>query len=109
MARLDESEAQLVRRMLRAFKAYGFFLVQLDLEKPGQFYQVLSKLGVSRYLSSSNVKGIVVISVNKNLCKIRCKEECSGSGDECVKDCFPKCVKELREKVVATLSEALRG
>ena len=105
---MSDSEAEIVRRLLSAFKYYGFFVVQSELDDISSIYNVLNRSGIAKLVKSVSVgKGFVLISVNRGICGLTCRDKCREAGNECYRLCEEECLKELRVRVVNMLEKHL--
>ena len=97
-----------ILRLIRALNAFGFFIVDTEIEEPNPFYSMLSRMNLAKYFQSKSIgKRFVLISINENLCKLKCREECSKSDSDCTLKCVNSCIARMRAEVIEALKKAL--
>ena len=100
---------ELAERMVKAFSSnLRAFIYQRGVDDPNAVLKIIRESGVQgivdiRTISSRH--GLYAVLINDTVCRAECRYNvCKGSGDE---DCMDRCMRECRDKIVASVIERL--
>jgi hypothetical protein len=101
-------EAEIARRMARAFREFEGFIYQREIDPPELVGKVVRESGIALLIVNKVLdarKGLYALIVNDKGCKTECVYGGPCSNDD--KECIEKCVDECRKKIVTRVAEAL--
>ncbi len=108
---MEAELAKLARRIARAFREFGGFIYQKELDSPEAVGRVVRESGVGllviNKVLSTGENAVYALILNDKGCRTECVYggPCSAEDKACIEKCVEECKARLRDRVVEALEK----